>query len=140
MVVGKCNKVYRYQIINDSNRYYPSHAVRIYSNLPQHSSPHSNVQKFANTKQYAITSRLALSNLFVSKIEPSGYHTQFITLIALIKLMIIPTSAIKFRLNDFCPVSPKKQYYFQFGFSLRFGLLGVPFAPDSVDDQVNTPF
>jgi len=55
MVVYKCNKVNRYQIINDSNQYPPASGSEMDFNLLQDSLPHSNVQKFANTALYFST-------------------------------------------------------------------------------------
>ena len=45
MVVYKCNKVNRYQIINDSNQYPPANGSEMDFNLLQDSLPHSNVRK-----------------------------------------------------------------------------------------------
>ncbi len=140
MVVRKRDKVYRYQVIDDSNRYCPGHAVWVDSNLLQHSSPHSYVRKFANTGQYISTTDRFCPIFLFQKIEPSGYDRQFIALIELMILLIHPSSVVKFRLKDFYPVSPKMLYYFQFGFGLRVGSLGLSFDPDGVDNQVNAPF
>ena len=48
MVVCKCNKVNRYQIINDSNQYHPANGSEMDFNLLQDSLPHLNVRKFVN--------------------------------------------------------------------------------------------
>ena len=134
MVVRKRDKVYRYQVIDDSNRYCPGHAVWVDSNLLQHSSPHSYVRKFANTGQYISTTDRFCPIFLFQKIELSGYHRQFIALIELMILLIHPSWVVKFRLKDFYRVSPKLPYHFRIEFSLRVGSLRVSFAADSVDD------